>query len=112
MLWLDHGYLEGDDTDAHIDTLARFAAERRDRVPCPRRSVGFALRELHADGRGNRRVAHARGKPYRLFPLPRAQPIVDDGRRLAASYANYLIVNGAVLMPPTTTQPTPGRRRA
>jgi agmatine/peptidylarginine deiminase len=39
------------------------------------------------------------GKPYRLFPLPWAQPILDEGRRLAASYANFLIVNGAVLMP-------------
>ena len=39
------------------------------------------------------------GQPYRLFPLPWAKPIVDEGRRLAASYANFLIVNGAVLMP-------------
>ena len=43
------------------------------------------------------------GRPYRLFPLPWAKPILDDGpggrRRLAASSANFLIVNGAVLMP-------------
>jgi agmatine/peptidylarginine deiminase len=39
------------------------------------------------------------GEPYRLFPLPWAKPILDEGRRLAASYANFLIVNGAVLMP-------------
>ena len=39
------------------------------------------------------------GKPYRLFPLPWAKPILDGERRLAASYANFLIVNGAVLMP-------------
>ena len=39
------------------------------------------------------------GKPYRLFPLPWAQPILDEDRRLAASYANFLIVDGAVLMP-------------
>ena len=39
------------------------------------------------------------GQPYRLFPLPWAQPVIDEGRRLAASYANYLILNGAVLMP-------------
>ena len=39
------------------------------------------------------------GRPYRLFPLPWPQPIVDGGRRLAASYANFLIINGAVLMP-------------
>ena len=41
----------------------------------------------------------ASGQPYRLFPLPWARPILDDGRRLAASYANFLIINGAVLVP-------------
>jgi agmatine/peptidylarginine deiminase len=41
----------------------------------------------------------AEGRPYRTFPLPWAQPVIDNGRRLAASYANYLIINGAVLMP-------------
>jgi agmatine/peptidylarginine deiminase len=39
------------------------------------------------------------GQPYRLFPLPWPQPVLDEGRRLAASYANFLIINGAVLMP-------------
>jgi agmatine/peptidylarginine deiminase len=39
------------------------------------------------------------GRPYRLFELPWPRPIMDNGRRLAASYANFLIVNGAVLMP-------------
>jgi agmatine/peptidylarginine deiminase len=41
----------------------------------------------------------ADNRPYRLFPLPWARPIIDEGRRLAASYANFLIINGAVLMP-------------
>jgi agmatine/peptidylarginine deiminase len=41
----------------------------------------------------------ARGQAYRLQPLPWANPILDDGRRLAASYANYLVVNGGVLVP-------------
>ena len=44
-------------------------------------------------------LRQANGQPYRLFPLPWARPILDEGRRLAASYANFLIVNGAVLMP-------------
>jgi hypothetical protein len=39
------------------------------------------------------------GHPYRLFPLPWPQPIVDQGRRLAASYANFLVIDGAVLLP-------------
>lgn len=99
VLWLDRGYLEGDDTDAHIDTLARFAG---------REAIVFQACDDPADthyaelGAMAEEIAALRtrdGKPYRLFPLPWAQPIVDEGRRLAASYANFLIANGAVLMP-------------
>ena len=99
VLWLDHGYLEGDDTDAHIDTLARFAAP--DAIvfqACgdPSDSHFVELRAM-ADEIATLRTID--GKPYRLFPLPWAKPIVDEDRRLAASYANFLIINGAVLMP-------------
>jgi agmatine/peptidylarginine deiminase len=99
VLWLDHGYLEGDDTDAHIDTLARFA---------PGDAIVFQAcddpsdshhAELRAMGDEIAALRTREGKPYRLFPLPWAQPILDGGRRLAASYANFLIVDGAVLMP-------------
>jgi agmatine/peptidylarginine deiminase len=104
VLWLDHGYLEGDDTDAHIDTLARFAGPRCHRVPGLRRSGGFALRRPQAMGAEIAALRTREDRPYRLFPLPWAKPVIDiatDGsrRRLAASYANFLIVNGAVLMP-------------
>ncbi len=104
VLWLDHGQLEGDDTDAHVDTLARFA---------PDDAIVFQACDDEGDSHyaGLKAMAGeiaalrtTDGKPYRLFPLPWAQPILDtdeDGnqRRLAASYANFLIVNGAVLMP-------------
>ena len=104
VLWLDHGALEGDDTDAHIDTLARFAA---------RDAIVFQACDDPADSHYADLTAMADeiaalrtkdDQPYRLFPLPWAKPILDvtaDGseRRLAASYANFLIVNGAVLMP-------------
>ena len=99
VLWLDHGALEGDDTDAHIDTLARFA---------PGDAIVFQACDDEADSHYADLKAMADeiaalrtrdGKPYRLFPLPWAKPVLDDGRRLAASYANFLIVNGAVLMP-------------
>ncbi len=99
VLWLDHGALEGDDTDAHIDTLARFA---------PGDAIVFQACDDQADSHYADLKAMADeiaalrtkdGKPYRLFPLPWATPILDEGRRLAASYANFLIVNGAVLMP-------------
>ena len=104
VLWLDHGALEGDDTDAHIDTLARFAA--RDAIvfqACDDQADShYADLKAMADEIAALRTTE--GKPYRLFPLPWAKPVIDVGadgnpRRLAASYANFLIVNGAVLMP-------------
>ena len=98
-LWLEHGYLEGDDTDAHIDTLARFAAP--DAIvfqACDDPQDGH-YRELTAMAGEIAALRTVGGAPYRLFPLPWARPILDQGRRLAASYANFLIINGAVLMP-------------
>ena len=99
VLWLDHGYLEGDDTDAHVDTLARFAAPDAivfQACDDPGDSHFAELQAMAAELAALRTVD---GRPYRLFPLPWPQPILDEGRRLAASYANFLIVNGAVLMP-------------
>ncbi|MBS0431650.1 MAG: agmatine deiminase family protein [Proteobacteria bacterium] len=99
VLWLERGYLQGDDTDAHIDTLARFAPDDAivyqacDDAEDPHFDELAAMRgELAA-------LRTSDGRPYRLFPLPWPQPITDDGRRLAASYANYLVINGAVLVP-------------
>jgi agmatine/peptidylarginine deiminase len=99
VLWLDHGYLQGDDTDAHIDTLARFAPDdaivfQRCDDPSDRHH-----RELEAMHRELAQLRTPDGQAYRLHALPWAAPILDQGRRLAASYANYLIVNGAVLVP-------------
>ncbi len=99
VLWLDHGYLEGDDTDAHIDTLARFACT--DAIvfqACDDPNDAHYV-ELKAMADEIAALRTRDGHPYRLFPLPWPRPIVDAGRRLAASYANFLIVNGAVLMP-------------
>ena len=99
VLWLDHGYLEGDDTDAHIDTLARFAAEDAIVFQACDDASDSHYAELNAMADDIATLRTRDGQPYRLFPLPWAQPILDNGRRLAASYANFLIVNGAVLMP-------------
>jgi agmatine/peptidylarginine deiminase len=99
VLWLDYGYLEGDDTDAHIDTLARFAPGERivfqscDDASDPHHD------ELQRMATELAALRTTDGRPYQLHPLPWPQPILDEGRRLAASYANYLIVNGAVLVP-------------
>lgn len=99
VLWLDHGYLEGDDTDAHIDTLARFAAQDAIVFQACDDPADSHYAELGAMAAEIAALRTVDGKPYRLFPLPWAQPIVDENRRLAASYANFLIINGAVLMP-------------
>ncbi len=150
VLWLDHGYLAGDDTDSHIDTLARF---------CPGGTIAYVqctdpsdehYESLHLmekqlssltsnlstinhkpssfnpplgpSGRSTLGEPSARpigtldpsrtlnpqpsptGGPqgaFQLLPLPMPSPIYDpdDGHRLPATYANFLIINGAVLMP-------------
>lgn len=99
VLWLDHGYLEGDDTDAHIDTLARFAPDNAIVFQACDDPADSHYRELQTMAEEIAALRTRDGQPYRLFPLPWAKPVVDEGRRLAASYANYLIINGAVLMP-------------
>jgi agmatine/peptidylarginine deiminase len=99
VLWLDFGYLQGDDTDAHIDTLARFASPTSIVYQgCDdQEDTHFEeLRAMAVELAGMRTVDD---RPYTLFALPWPRPIHDHDRRLAASYANFLIVNGAVLMP-------------
>ncbi|MFK2904877.1 agmatine deiminase family protein [Dyella ginsengisoli] len=99
ILWLDFGYLEGDDTDAHIDTLARFAPGDRIVFQACDDASDPHFDELQRMAGELAALRTTDGRPYTLYPLPWAKPIVDEGRRLAASYANYLIVNGAVLVP-------------
>lgn len=99
VLWLDHGALEGDDTDAHIDTLARFAPGNAIVFQACDDAADSHYADLKAMADDIAALRSKDGQPYRLFPLPWAKPVLDAGRRLAASYANYLIINGAVLMP-------------
>ena len=100
FLWLRHGYLAGDDTDSHIDTLARM---------CPNDAIAYvrcddpndehyaALRAMEAELQAFRT---REGKPYTLAPLPWPEACyAADGHRLPATYANFLVINGAVLMP-------------
>jgi len=101
FLWLEHGALSGDDTDGHIDTLARFCAPD---TLCYVQSTDPGdpdHPELVKMEREIRALTQADGRPYRLIPLPCPAPIYDpdDGHRLPASYANFLMINGAVLMP-------------
>ncbi len=99
VLWLEHGYLEGDDTDAHIDTLARFASNQSIVFQSCDDSGDPHYEELQRMGSELKSLRTRNGRAYNLYPLPWARPVIDEGRRLAASYANYLVINGAVLVP-------------
>jgi len=100
VLWLDHGYLAGDDTDSHVDTLARL---------CPNNTIAYVqcldredehYEELHLMEEQLKTFRTLEDEPFRLIPLPMAPVRFDeDGERLPSTYANFLIMNGAVLMP-------------
>jgi agmatine deiminase len=100
FLWLENGHLAGDDTDSHIDTLARLCPDNTivhmacddpsdEHYPVIKAMVG-ELQDFRT----------MQGNPYRLIPLPWPKARYDkDGRRLPATYANFLVINGAVLVP-------------
>lgn len=109
VLWLDHGYLAGDDTDSHIDTLARFCSPNTIAyVKCedPNDKHYEALHAMEEQLKSFRTLA---GEPYRLLALPMADKVEDDDERLPATYANFLIMNEAILYP-TYCQPENDRK--
>jgi agmatine/peptidylarginine deiminase len=100
ILWVDQDNLSGDDTDAHIDTLARF---------CSATTIAYtscenihdrhylSLKRMESQLQAFRTAAN---QPYQLIALPLPEPIHDEeGQRLPANYANFLIINNAVLVP-------------
>ena len=99
ILWVDEGAIAGDDTDSHIDILARFCSpDTLAYTTCedPEDENYASLKAMEAQLRSFRTLD---GRPYRLVPLPLPEPLYLDDYRLPASYANFLIVNGAVLLP-------------
>lgn len=99
--WLHHGHIAGDDTDSHIDTLARL---------CPDNTIVYTACDDDADDEHYadlkameaelQAMTDADGNPYRLLPLPWPGVLLnDDGEPMPATYANFLIVNEAVLVP-------------
>ena len=99
-LWLDHGFLEGDDTDSHIDTLARFCNKNTIAyVKCENRDdIHFeAFQKMEAELQS---LTDQNGQAFNLVSLPFPDAIYDEeGQRLPATYANFLILNQAVLLP-------------
>ncbi len=105
VLWLDHGALEGDDTDSHIDTLARLAPDETIVFTGTKNFDDSQFESLLAMRAQLTLFRTAEGNPYNLVELPLPDPIYDeDGSRLPATYANYLVANGVVFMP-TYAQP-------
>ncbi|MBN2166876.1 MAG: agmatine deiminase family protein [Marinilabiliaceae bacterium] len=99
VLWLNNGYLSGDDTDSHIDTLARL---------CNENTIAYVkcnnLNDEHYHALKNmedelKQLKTIDGKPYNLVALPMADEVWFDEHRLPATYANFLIINNAVLVP-------------
>lgn len=100
FLWLENGFLAGDDTDSHVDTLARL---------CPDDTIAYVRCDDPADehyaalSAMEKELARFRtreGAPYRLIPLPWPSPRFDaEGERLPATYANFFVINSAVLVP-------------
>ena len=104
IVWLDYGNLIGDDTDGHIDTIVRIAPNDTILyVKCEDKN-DEQFDDFNALENQLQNLRTKEGKPYRLLPLPMPKAMYDDGDRLPATYANFLIINGAVLVP-TYNQP-------
>lgn len=97
---LSHGYLEGDDTDGHIDTLARFLSPTTIAYVSCDDENDIHYHELKEMEKELQSLTNANGDKYNLVSLPLPSPIFDEqGCRLPATYANFLFVNGAIILP-------------
>ncbi len=104
IVWIDYGQLTGDDTDGHIDTLVRTAPnDTLVYVGCDDADDEQfnELRSMEEQLKGLRTIG---GNPYRLLRLPMPDAMFYDGERLPATYANFIIINDAVIYP-TYNQP-------
>jgi agmatine deiminase len=100
VLWLNHGYLAGDDTDSHIDTLARICPDNTIVYQACSNPVDEHYEPLKLMENELKNFTAPDGSPYRLIPLPWPAARFDDqAHRLPATYANFLIINCAVLVP-------------
>lgn len=99
LLWVENGFLLGDDTDSHIDMLARFIDKHtiayircEDKNDVHYKALCAMERELQS-------FRDLEDKPFKLIALPFPKPIYHKKERLPASYANFLFVNGGLLVP-------------
>ena len=98
VIWLDSG-IAGDDTHGHVDDITRFVAPNVviTMVELDERSENYVPLQANLGRLRNARTAN--GQKLDIVELPMPRPVVFDGRQLPASYANFYIANGAVLVP-------------
>jgi agmatine deiminase len=97
-IWLGRG-IEGDDTHGHVDDLARFVSKSTVVTMVEPNSKDVNHAPLRANLRRLQAACDQEGKPLNVVEIPMPQPVVFEGRRLPASYANFYIANGLVLAP-------------
>jgi agmatine deiminase len=98
VLWLDEGIV-GDDTDGHVDDIARFVGPRRIVTAIERERSDPNFAPLAANRRRLERLGWPREGDLEIVELPMPAPQLHDGERLPASYANFYIANSTVLLP-------------
>ena len=100
IFWLKEGLLEGDDTDGHVDTLARFCNETTLAYTACDDETDSQYGVLHAMEEELRAFKNTSGESYQLIALPIPKPLYnEEGQRLPATYANFQILNESVLIP-------------
>jgi agmatine deiminase len=98
VLWLGRG-IEGDDTDGHIDELARFVNPTTVVAPLEDDATDPNHVPLRENFDRLKSMCDQDGRPLGIVPLPMPQPMFHEGQRLPASYCNFYIANGVVIVP-------------
>ena len=98
VIWLGRG-ISGDDTHGHVDDLTRFVAPGTVVTMVERNGKDVNHAPLRANLRRLQAARDQDGKPLNIVEIPMPGPVVFEGRRLPASYANFYIANGVVLVP-------------
>ena len=98
VVWLGEG-IDGDDTDGHIDDLARFLDARTIAIGMERDPADANFERLRENRARLSRARDERGRPFRVLELPMPRAVVHEGQRLPATYLNFYFVNGALLVP-------------
>jgi len=98
ILWLGEG-IAGDDTDGHVDDMTRFVAPRTIVTVVEEDPADINYQALQENLKRLRTMTDLEGRPLEIVELPMPEAVEHAGHRLPASYANFLITNGKVLVP-------------